>query len=363
MKRVPLKWVGLSLVSLIVAQSASAATFCVNTPAELQTALSTARANNADDVIRIKSGTYATSSGLSAFIYSDAESFDLTLQGGWQTVVMFDCGRRVDDPRATVLSGSDARRGLNMLPSSGSTGAIVIENLTIRDGLITDTSSGAGLKISGTNYTGNVRLERVYFHNNVSGTFAGGASVTTGGTIELRNNWFRGNRCDSNHCGALIFNTVPAGNSIRTFVGNNTFVLNSCGAGALPSCATGGLGITGTARTSVHNNLFFSNDVNDLAFTSGGANVDVLFNNIGAIVGTPANSSGNVDLANPGFVNSLLGDYRLRFSSLLRDAGTGGFVLGSLDFDGVPRVNGNGVDIGAFENDEIVFKDSFEFLQ
>lgn len=76
--------------------------------------------------------------------------------------------------------------------------------------------------------------------------------------------------------------------------------------------------------------------------------------------GTPVAMSNNTSLTDPGFVDPFSVDYRLRFDSPLRNAGTGGFALGSFDFNGDARLNDGQFDVGAFENDEIVLDDGFE---
>jgi len=65
-------------------------------------------------------------------------------------------------------------------------------------------------------------------------------------------------------------------------------------------------------------------------------------------------------LANPDFVDPFDGDYRLLPTSPLRNAGHTPFVLTELDLDGLPRINGADVDIGAYESRVELFSDGFE---
>jgi hypothetical protein len=360
MKRMHRSIPGAALALLICAPGATAAVFCVNTSAELGTALNAAGNNGEDDVIRIKTGTYATGSGTSAFGYGTSENFDIALEGGWVTLVVFDCGRRVSDPMATVLSGSGVRRVLRMVPSSGTSGDMSIENLSISDGNNVS-EDGGGLKIgSGNLGTHNIRIERVFFDSNIAQSVGGGAAIATAGIVELRNNLFFGNRSGSNGSAAHVTALFANATAVRSFIGNNTVVANSCSAGATVSCV-GGIEVFGSARATVYNNAFFANGFSDVNFA--GASGDLYFNNLDRFGGTPVNVLGNVDLDDPLFTNVLALDFRLRFESPLRDAGTTSFVLGAVDFADLPRINGDGVDIGAFENDDAVLKDSFETLQ
>jgi hypothetical protein len=63
-----------------------------------------------------------------------------------------------------------------------------------------------------------------------------------------------------------------------------------------------------------------------------------------------------------GHANPFGGDYRLRFESPLRNAGTDGYTLGPLDLDGRNRLNEAQFDIGAYENREVMLRDGFEDL-
>lgn len=360
MKRVHPSRICAALALLACAQGASAAIFCVNTAGELIAALNTASNNGADDVIRIKTGTYETASGANAFGYGSSENFDIALEGGWVTLVTFDCGRRVSDPMATVLSGSGVRRVLRMVTSPGTSGDMSIENLSISDGN-NGSEDGGGLKIgSGGLGTHNIRIERVFFDSNVAQSFGGGAAIATSGIVELRNNLYFGNRSGSNGSAAHVSTFHSNSTVVRSFIGNNTVVANSCSAGAPGSCV-GGIEVFGSGRATVYNNAFFANGFSDVNFA--GASGDLYFNNLDQFGGTPVNVLGNVDLDDPLFANVLALDFRLRFESPLRDAGTTSFVLGEVDFADLPRINGDGVDIGAFENDDAVLRDGFETVQ
>jgi len=179
-----------------------AATFCVDTAAELRAAMTTASTNGADDVIRIKTGAYSGAhpvNATTAFLLGVQENFGLTLQGGWITRLALDCGARLTDPTLTVLSGSNLRTVLLVIGIEGASGALAVENLTLRDG--NTAGRGAGLDLIG-NYAGNVRIEYVHFFSNAAGSFAGGASISTGGIIEVRNNLFRFNTCSNRFCAA-----------------------------------------------------------------------------------------------------------------------------------------------------------------
>ena len=80
---------------------AMAADYCVNTPAELQTALTQASLSGEDDWIRLESGTYDISGGL-IYIGSPLGSGNLRMLGSYN----LGCGARTGDAGDTLLFGS-----------------------------------------------------------------------------------------------------------------------------------------------------------------------------------------------------------------------------------------------------------------
>jgi hypothetical protein len=347
----------LGLLALVCA-AAHSATFCVATSTELQQALTTAGSNGEDDVIKIRAGTYSASTGATAFAYFTSENHALSVQGGYFSVGQFPCLLQGLDASRTVLSGSNARRVMDLSAANGSSGNLSISNLTIRDGA--STQQGGGLKMADSaGFVGNVTVERVIFDSNLSATFGGGLLVASdGGLLNVRNNLFLGNRCSGNNC--AISATANVASGVRAYFGGNTIVANACAAGAPATCNVGGVRIGGSAHALFYNNAFAFNTGTDLAIQA--PNVEVYNNNINVITGTPSMSSGNLALSDPVFVNPFAGDYRLQLASPLRNAGIGTYELSSVDLDGNERVNEGVVDIGAYENTDIVFRDGFELI-
>lgn len=350
--------------TLLVAQAAQAATFCVDTTGELQDALAEAGSNGANDVIRIKTGTYeyAIPFVAVAFSYETAQDYDITLQGGW-TGNGDTCTRRLFNPASTVLSGSGSSAVLRMTGADGSAGDMIVEQLTIRDG--NSSEYGAGLRIGGRSanggFNGDIVIERVLFDDNNSSAWAAGLSVETNGGIRVRNSVFHGNSCDVNACAGEFVGFTDDPEQVRNTFGNNTLVGNVCNDGA-PGCVTGGFLINGwfdyMPHSSVHNNLFALNDGNDLQLIS--EHVDVLFNNINQMQGVPQLDFGNLNIINPQFVSLLDDDYHLQIDSPMRNAGALDIASGAIDHAGAQRVQEGRVDIGAFEFDGLIFQDGFE---
>ncbi len=343
---------------LFIPTGAKAATFCVGTSAGLVSALGTASANGEDDTIKIRSGTYV-STGSVAFPYYTSENFNLAIAGGFVTLAGNPCVFQLGGATQTVLSGSGARQVMRLQGAPGTSGAISISNLTIRDGF--SAQQGAGLGLDGAaGFVGDLSVSRVIFDNNVSTTFGGGLALSADGGIgRVSNSLFVSNRCTSNYCAAVLTINAASAADYRAFFDFNTVVANTCSNGAPAGCSAGGVRIGGSARALFNSNAFAFNSGTDLFLQNSTS--DVRHNNVVTLSGTPANKSGNLALVNPLFVDPLGSDFRLSFASPLVNSGLG-VGLATVDLDGKPRVNDYFVDIGAYENQNRVFKGDFEQL-
>ena len=344
--------VAVLVVSSTIASTATAATFCVGTAQEFQNALSNAASNGEQDVIRLRSGTYAAASGPIAFSYATNQNFDLLVEGGWQNLGQTPCVVRVDDPGQTVLDGGGVRSVLQLQGNAGTTGSLAIRNLTIRNG---SGDGFGGLRIRGA--AGNATVERVIVRDNASGFVAGGIDAALdGGVLAIRDSLIANNTCAQQACGAsLLANAAAPSAAVLLQFTANTVALNSCPASACDG--RGGVVLGGTGRAVIANNALFFNEGDDVLFEPG---TDLLHNAYESVAGMPGVSIGNLVTATPGFVDALALDFRLRDDSLLVDAGTGGVVMTALDVAGRPRLNGQQFDIGAHELQRVVFVDGFE---
>jgi hypothetical protein len=350
------------LVGATCTFAAEAATFCVDTVTELQNALATAATNGEHDVIRIETGVYAPTSGTVAFNYGTPQNFDLVVEGGWVRVGLVGCATRLNDPALTVLDGGGSRLVLRLLGNPETTGAITVRNLTVRNGAGPDVGgmvlgAGAGL---GTSYGGRLFVDRVIVRENHSNGSTGGLSVGTSGSgaeVEFLNSVIAGNTCAVQSCAGEIRVDSPFSNP-RLVVAGNTVSINTCPSSA---CGTGGgLRLSGTAAKAIYNNALFFNEAADLILLGGPSQV---FNNAYGILSAsapPASQGNNLVGVGPNFVNGLAYDFRLAPGSPLIDAGSLEVDLGPLDAGGLPRLNGPRYDIGAHENQYLVFKDDFE---
>lgn len=91
----------LAIDEAMVVPLANAASFNVNSAAQLTSALTTAQNNGEDDTVQLVQGSYSGN-----FIYSSHEANSLTILGGWTS----DFTNRVIQPANTVLDGARQER-------------------------------------------------------------------------------------------------------------------------------------------------------------------------------------------------------------------------------------------------------------
>lgn len=309
--------------------STQAAIFCVSNGVQLQQALAASASNGEEDTIRLLEGLYSASAGTEAFTYDSTNHEGITLIGGYSSPGGQPCSLLTNQAHLTVLSGSGVRRVLSISQAMGR-----VFNLTIRDGFSATSGGGMRMDASGA---------RDFVVGNV--IFEGNASQASGGALEIiadvnatliQGNLFYNNRCGVNACAFDGHFNAPEGTIFHVFFFANTVVGNSCSSGAPPACATGGVKMSGTARSLSHNNAFAYNGGFD--FDIQGASGALYNSNVPNRAGTFTPSSGNLALVDPGFVNPALGNFRLAIGSPLIDSGTSSYGMPNYDLDGINRV-------------------------
>jgi len=336
----------IAAAACLVAAPAWPASFCVNTVAEIQAAISEAQANNADDEIRLVGATYELTTGLH---FQSEQSNAIMFRGGYNA----NC--TVVSGASTTIDGQHQVRGLFVLNNNGD---VAVEGLTFVAGLSTN-NRGGGLRV--ISQTGDIRIDRNLFFANRADDFAGAlAAGTTSGSLRVRNNLAFAN--SSANVGAMEL----VQNDGEAYVVGNTIVANSNEGDFLP----GGLYIGGGANFTVSNNIIWNNIPEDAGpfdvdFMSTAASHTRIANDIGVVAnGTVADLIVDEHSVDPEFASCdgfLCFNFELERSSPLVDAGNdapaGGMT--SLDLAGKQRTIGPQVDIGAYEND-VLFADGFD---
>ncbi|HSO81363.1 right-handed parallel beta-helix repeat-containing protein [Thiocapsa sp.] len=160
-----------------------------------------------DDEIRIVRGIYA-----GRFVYDSREAKALSLLGGYAT----GCDRRDLDSANTILTGNGKEQVLFLQADQpGSEGAaLLVQGLTIRDGLRTD-GGGSGLLVA---FQGAVHLDRNTIQYNRGGG-AAAISLSRRDTAVLTGNLISDNTSSSGG-GGLWFTTYDTGPITITLSGN-----------------------------------------------------------------------------------------------------------------------------------------------
>lgn len=344
--RLPVLLAWLLLVALGgVSANAAAAVRCVGDSSELLGALLASSLDSEADVIRLETGTYRA--GLPEGFTANLAGGALEISGGWVPGCLF----RQRGARSTI-DGEYLRPGLSIHGSLPHGMTVRIAHLTIRRG-VGHEFGGLGVSGSGVS-TLRVEIEDCRFHDNtqtaVEDEIGGGVRVTAD-EVRVFGNVFTDNHA-GNSAGAGAFTCFGA---LGAFT-NNTVVGNTARFGQAD--VRGGVSIGGNCVWEVANNILWGNEGYDLSI--GGVEATLRHNNLTDLWGTPAASSGNIDV-DPQFAGS--GVLRLRRSSPLVDAGFDETLLGLplRSHDGGPRIAGPRIDIGAYELD-VLFADDFDPL-
>lgn len=354
MNRVP-----LLLVLLCAASGVRAADFCVSTPAEFQAAYTTAKANGEANVIRLRSGTYATpASGLgsaSPFDFDYESPGPLVIEGGWSALEAIPCAVQGTDPAATVIDGMQLNRGLRISVGNDNLD-ITVRNLTFQGGRsLTSVSNdrGAGLALSGSaSYVGDIFIERCIVRDNAALLLAGGLYITTGGTVNVRNNLFTGNTAPFAAAVYVLDNT-----GLLVVVVNNTITGNVATNTTAQAAAMANEGPTNRVIT---NNILWHNTTAGQTDVLGAQGI-YYKNLIETMFGTPQPGSDKNIAVDPDFVGAT--DFRLMSSSAAMDAGDSSPYGGvsTVDLAGQVRISGPAIDLGAYEADsDRLFRDGFD---
>lgn len=345
----------LSLLAACLSMPAFGAQFCVHNSAELTTALATASTNGEDDNIKLAPGIYTPGSG--GFQFHSSDLHGLAMGGGFDTPLGgVPCSLPLGGAQWSVLDGAGSNRLLDIALTGASAAPVFLHDLTLRNGNSIADSSPVGVT-GAAEWNGNVVIENISVRDNHTAFSI--AQVAANGLIFVRSSEFVGNTSTSPF--GLVLGVVSnrSGSGTGVFFNNNTVAGNTVPA----SSDHAGVSFSGIGSGDVRvaNSILWNNGGADIRLGVSGT-VYLDHNDIGLrMVGSGVVVNDivpyNVD---PLFVSA--DDMRLMSTSPLRDAGVtppiGG--AGNTDVGGDPRVVFGGIDLGAYEIQDRIFKNGFE---
>ncbi len=363
-----------ALAACCCATHAAAAIFCVGNEIEFRQALNAAAANNQDDSIRLRSGTYFT--GGQKFSITTAEARDVAISGGWIDEPPQSCARQAPSASATALDGQNLTPVLEInvtAPGASNLKTITIINLTLRNGYTTRDSESAALRVEASDRM--IHLERVIMSRHDQQNFRlngqnSAIALFGSGDMHVINNGFQG--IVTRYAG---FTTWAQRTGQLVYVNNNTFSIRPTNPMLIDYLAIHNYTQSGAIDYRFINNAM---DLDSRLVQFHNDTVDVpsrvwLYNNIGSWGGTERllgptsieadiGSRTDVEPATM-FVSTNPLDPRPAAGSPLANAGlaapAGGYT--TVDLDGNPRVDLGGIDVGAWESTrERIFTDGFD---
>lgn len=223
MKKVPFVLFVFFVWAVFPAGPCLGATFDVKTADDLQNALSIAEQNGEEDLIKIYRGTYYGN-----FSHVTNQNKLITIRGGHS-----EGGGYSEDPAITVLNGN----AVGMVLKCHTSGGIVIENLSIRNGADGGVSAISTPSESGGK-AGSIVVQNTIIRDNRHEGYPGGglyaesfAPDGTSGFIAILNNTISGNTASSFGGGAFIRTLSKTGSTEWTgiVISNNIVTFNNSG--------------------------------------------------------------------------------------------------------------------------------------
>ncbi|MEM1088944.1 MAG: choice-of-anchor Q domain-containing protein [Pseudomonadota bacterium] len=352
MKRI-LSGITLSLALTFATSNARAEIFCVGTPSALQNALLAAAGNSETDEIRLMVGQYLVPTANNGFRYVSSQPGGLTVSGGWGPPDPPDapvCDSRKDNPRLTVIDGDFQIQGLVLQPGPDS-GDIAVENLTItrggaNDPVISLNGGGIDARSFSPDWEGSYRFSTLIFNlNEATEQGAGLYVILDRGSLRLENSVFFRNAAGGDGGAAELLL-----NGAENLIANVTIAENSAADDGA------GVRIGGNATVRLLNNVFADNNGDDLLLA--GSSVRLNRNFLNSLAGSnPLEETGTLS-GNPQLGLGSLG-VSPNIGSPLIDAGLPvPDGLPPRDADGMGRIVGPAVDLGAYEAQ--IFSDGLE---
>ncbi|MEO5626758.1 MAG: hypothetical protein ABIQ70_12185 [Dokdonella sp.] len=335
-------------LALYAGAEASAHSFCVDTSAKLQQALTDASDGgayvNEDNIVTIVFGTYhtgAATGGAPFFFHTTNSTHAMTIYGGFSAA----CSGERHVASETVLDGQSTTPVMILRSTKGN---INVTHLTFANG--ESDGPGAGLQI---NYlvgvTAQVNVDHVVIHDNHTSVTAGGLYASGSGppgmsAVYVSNVLVYENTADVDYGGIYM---TGYGNTSNVL--NSTITRNHSPAGN----TVGGVYCGGSALCNIYDSIAWNNSNVGISLGNAGALVCDDYGTLGGT--TPGYSSNNFSVA-PAFVDAAGGDFHLAANSPLFALCAGG--TGTTDLEDRNFPTSGREDMGAYE--DTIFIAGFE---
>jgi len=268
---------------------------------------------------------------------------------------------RIEENTAWVCASAEGSAGVNMQNKGTIANCEIISNVIAK---VEGSGYGGGVLIG----SGGILRDSLIAYNSgadYGGGVQGGSSRTASNCV-IRNN-------SANYGGgiypggtALFVDCMVVSNSSAAFVQggimrNCLFAYNDAGIwnqtatpGQYQNCTivnNGGVGIRFSIPGFVENCIVYNNNSGGNNWSYDGTGSDTVWTN-SCTIPLPGGTDDVDNTANaPAFVDAVAGDYHLDRESPCIDAGAmRGWMVGAADLDGVTRVSGVTVDMGAYES-------------
>ena len=354
----------IAVLFILSGHAAYGETLCVTNLVGLRQGLNTWRGSTQTAVvIHLVQGTYKVDSSKDETLgeFQANTTASLQLLGGYE-VDPPGCSVRSLDPRNTVIDGNNDATSKLALTNVGA--SVLVEGVTLRQ-----FSNGIDVVHTGSApATGHVLKVRnsLVVENNTQGnayTFRlwGSGSASSGAEVAFENSVLARN---SNH-GSSVSSALTTGNGGLIRLTNSTIAWNGT------NFLTAGLQLQSYSvpnlQFEVSNNIAWhngsANGYIDLDVSNASSPPQVEYSLIGAIAGAIQPTDTNLS-SDPRFVSSSSGNFRLTTTSPAIDAGDNNQSNGIPDNDvqGLPRIVGTSIDLGAYEGGDTIFADSVELF-
>jgi hypothetical protein len=334
---------------------ARAATFCVHNGAELTTALSTSSANHEDDNIKLAPGIYTPP--VNGFAFASSDLHGVAMGGGFDTPLGgVPCSMPLGGAQWSVLDGAGSNRLLDIVVTGASAAPVFLHDLTLRNG--SSIAGNSPVRVTGSaEWNGNIVIENVSVRDNHTALVV--ANVGANGVIFVRSSEFVGNTSTALDGVVLGVISNRPGSGVSVLFNNNTVAGNSVPASSFRAGVLFSGNTPGDVR--VANSILWNNGGADISLGVVGT-VYLDHDDIGsrAVGGGVVVNDINPYQVDPHFVS--VHDVHLASTSPLRDAGGASPIggAGNADAGGDARVVFGGIDVGAYEIQDRIFRNGFD---